>query len=866
MSGSYCTNCGAPLAPGIAFCGSCGRPVATAPASGEPTGTGGTPPLPPPPPTPAGAATSVPGAGEPTSSGRHRRGLFLGLAAVVVLALVAAALVVLPSRDASSEVFRESVNDPGANPFTGDVSVDEQALSTDAGSSGAIANGGDVVVATKVGSEPGLYGGTQQKGSCDPDQLVAFLVDNPDKAAAWAGVLGIAPNQIADYVDGLTPVVLQTDTRVTNHGWKNGKANPLQSVLEAGTAVLVDQHGVPRVKCNCGNPLLPPEVVEGTPTYKGGKWSSFDPAVLAQVTAADQTIDPFILKETATGEAIARPAGSTGVDDGAVLWESFDDKAGWSTKDNALPACDPTSSTIAQTWEGGVLRQSISGGGINGTDCALVTATRSLALPTAYDGTDISLRATYRVPAWSDQIADGWNGKEGWVDLVVVPRDANGQQLGAVRYRVSCDDRHGVGRAACDPPGYTTGDGSTTVLVHGKGVVDGWTTFTGDPAHDLNVDWSKAVSLEIRLEVLGAFMHDDAWSAEWDNFTFALPRVLGGGGTTGTGTCGTATAGGTPPSDAVRITRSTADVDGDGRADTIYTYGLGDAADPREYHLLAVLAGGFSADLKLDVQPDPAAAVAVLGASNIGGGGDTAFVRIGVGSSTEIVALFALVDCKLVWIEQPAGGGPPTEFPVGGTVTQGLGLACTDVNGDSQVDLVVKTASSTDGTSYSWQELGSDRVGSRLDFLPTGSYTKLGNMSGDDPALAGAYTIDCNGVSQGTSGGQDGQGPDEGGATYLCPTPAAVVESLKIETLIGTAGRPQMCASAEVAGFVDGLGFETVGALAILECTSTEAWGLAGFPAGSQACSINAGGATLVIEPDPSAPGQSLKATTVVVH
>src|SRR6185436_18143448 len=32
------------------------------------------------------------------------------------------------------------------------------------------------------------------------------------------------------------------------------------AVLRRGTAVLVDDEGVPRVKCYCGNPLLPPVI------------------------------------------------------------------------------------------------------------------------------------------------------------------------------------------------------------------------------------------------------------------------------------------------------------------------------------------------------------------------------------------------------------------------------------------------------------------------------------------------------------------------------------------------------------------------------------------------------------------------------
>ena len=51
---------------------------------------------------------------------------------------------------------------------------------------------------------------------------------------------------IESYVAGLTAVRLRWDTRVTNHGFSDGEATAFQSLLQAGTAVLVDDTGVPR--------------------------------------------------------------------------------------------------------------------------------------------------------------------------------------------------------------------------------------------------------------------------------------------------------------------------------------------------------------------------------------------------------------------------------------------------------------------------------------------------------------------------------------------------------------------------------------------------------------------------------------------
>lgn len=105
----------------------------------------------------------------------------------------------------------------------------------------------------------GLYGGTLNNSSCDPRAMVAFLRVNPDKAAAWASVHGIAPANIPAYVADLTPLILHADTAVINHGFSNGKATTVYSVLRAGTAILVDKAGVPRTLCYCDNPLTVPE-------------------------------------------------------------------------------------------------------------------------------------------------------------------------------------------------------------------------------------------------------------------------------------------------------------------------------------------------------------------------------------------------------------------------------------------------------------------------------------------------------------------------------------------------------------------------------------------------------------------------------
>lgn len=115
---------------------------------------------------------------------------------------------------------------------------------------------GDVIYADHPGNTSGLYGGTLNNSVCDRQAMIKFLQAHPDKGAAWARVQGITHAELPSYISGLTPVVLRSDTSVTNHGFSDGDATTLHSVLQAGTAVLVDKYGVPRARCYCGNHSL----------------------------------------------------------------------------------------------------------------------------------------------------------------------------------------------------------------------------------------------------------------------------------------------------------------------------------------------------------------------------------------------------------------------------------------------------------------------------------------------------------------------------------------------------------------------------------------------------------------------------------
>ncbi len=66
--------------------------------------------------------------------------------------------------------------------------------------------------------------------------------------------------------------------QVTNHRFADGVLGTVQSVLQEGTAVLVDADGTPRVRCACGNPLAPAAYTSDEDTdneYVGEPWDGF---------------------------------------------------------------------------------------------------------------------------------------------------------------------------------------------------------------------------------------------------------------------------------------------------------------------------------------------------------------------------------------------------------------------------------------------------------------------------------------------------------------------------------------------------------------------------------------------------------------
>lgn len=269
---------------------------------------------------------------------------------------------------ANGEIFLEPNGDPGSDPFAGD-----QFAGAGPTTSLSIPNPSETLPASEQagavrsysGDTPALYGGSKSKTAIDKEAQLRFFEQNPDKAAAfcealnsdpnlrWSGGTKVQPSQLRAYFAELTALMLTHDCRVTNHGYRNGHPTPRQSVLQAGQFVLVDRYCVPRVRVQCGNPLIPPKEVRQTPTYSGKKWQSFNPTTIIVIQPTTVIINTFTVIDVDTGKTFGRPAGTGGGSDGPA--------PPLSTTTTTPPSNETTTSATAETIPGNQLTGSWSG-------------------------------------------------------------------------------------------------------------------------------------------------------------------------------------------------------------------------------------------------------------------------------------------------------------------------------------------------------------------------------------------------------------------------------------------------------------------------------------------------------------------------
>lgn len=269
----------------------------------EPTIPG--PPTAPPPQSVVTSAALVPQTPAPRSGLSTGGWLAIGLGILLALVLVGGGLGFVLTRDSDDVVTlqTEPISAPTANPFTTSVGTDTPVTPVKT-----------AALQTVPAQEVGIFGGTMNQATCNKSQLVSYLQANPSVATIWAGVFNIAPASIPAFVEPLTPVLLRSDTAVTNHGLEKGKLTTYPAVLQAGTAVMVDQFGTPVVKCSCGNPLTAPPKLNRV-KYKGTQWPQFESTGLTIIQASPVVISQFVIVNVTNNTLIVRPTGTDGAAD-----------------------------------------------------------------------------------------------------------------------------------------------------------------------------------------------------------------------------------------------------------------------------------------------------------------------------------------------------------------------------------------------------------------------------------------------------------------------------------------------------------------------------------------------------------------------
>ncbi|MFD4832281.1 DUF6777 domain-containing protein [Streptomyces uncialis] len=277
-------------------------------------------------PGPGGAPPAEPGGGGGTPWWRSAPRvalLTLGVVAAVVLGVVLTRSGGSGSGDGPSgggggEVFLQAADSTGRDPFTESTARDSSPPPNTPSLPGRSESGRSESAPAAQGvsgAAPGLYGGTRKAASCDVEKQIRFLGAEEAKNKAFASALGIAPDKVPGHLRALTPVQLRLDTRVTNHGYVNGSATAYQAVLEAGTAVLVDDRGLPTVRCACGNPLTEPVALRGTPKVVGEPWPGYRASNVVVVKPASRPVDTFVIYDPHSGGWFTRDPGGTGSGD-----------------------------------------------------------------------------------------------------------------------------------------------------------------------------------------------------------------------------------------------------------------------------------------------------------------------------------------------------------------------------------------------------------------------------------------------------------------------------------------------------------------------------------------------------------------------
>ncbi|MFE5767985.1 DUF6777 domain-containing protein [Streptomyces sp. NPDC056485] len=288
----------------------------------------------------------------------------------------------------SQEVMLQPVGTAGPDPFTATSATGESAPAQP-----PLPNPTGQGIRTVGAATPGLYAGTKRLGSCDVEQQLRALTEDDAKAKAFAEAVSVETAKLPEFLRGLTPVVLRADTRVTNHAFRGGKGEAFQSVLQAGTAVLVDDHGMPRVRCACGNPLQAPRAPKGSPALKGDQWSGYQAQQVIVIEPTPHPVKSLVLVNIADNTWMERKTGDDGAQDSVPQPVPAFDPA------NGIPT-GPVTPPAAAAPEPCAPPETDAGAGTNGL---ARTAPPAPPKPQAGPGGVPAPEATDCVPARSEQ-------------------------------------------------------------------------------------------------------------------------------------------------------------------------------------------------------------------------------------------------------------------------------------------------------------------------------------------------------------------------------------------------------------------------------------------------------------------------------
>lgn len=133
--------------------------------------------------------------------------------------------------------------------------------------------------------------------ACDLAGLQAGLARDVSRRDAFAAILGWPRDEVPARLAALRGGYLQSHLDVINHGFSNGETFGSPRRLAGGTAVLIDNRGIPIVRCACGNPLLslppqdepplPAQLAEAGQLAEAPKLGQIDETPLAQPKTED---------------------------------------------------------------------------------------------------------------------------------------------------------------------------------------------------------------------------------------------------------------------------------------------------------------------------------------------------------------------------------------------------------------------------------------------------------------------------------------------------------------------------------------------------------------------------------------------------